>query len=56
MFTNPLLREIALILALKLLLLWGLWWAFVREARVEADSARVETLLLGAPSQAEPRP
>ena len=56
MLHNPLLREIALILALKLLLLWGLWWAFVREAKVEANPSRVEALLLGSPTEAERRP
>ena len=34
---DPLLRHLAVVVALKLLVLTGLWWAFIREERVSVD-------------------
>ncbi|MCU0976641.1 MAG: hypothetical protein MUC71_10085 [Steroidobacteraceae bacterium] len=54
-------RHVALVLALKLCLLAGLWWAFVREHRVEPDPGQVAAAVLRqqvdpAPRSPEPIP
>ncbi|WP_235844311.1 cytochrome oxidase putative small subunit CydP [Crenobacter intestini] len=43
--------HLVLVVVAKLLVLVLLWWAFVRDARVEADSASVARVLTGAVSQ-----
>jgi cbb3-type cytochrome oxidase subunit 3 len=44
-------RHVAILLALKLSLLAGLWWAFVRDARLDPDEAQVaEAVLRAAPA------
>ena len=34
-------RELYLLVIIKLLVIIGLWWAFVRDARVEVDGERI---------------
>lgn len=43
--------HLVVVVVVKLLVLALLWWAFVRDARVEADSASVAHVLTGAVSQ-----
>lgn len=43
---SPLARKLAVVLVLKLAVLLGLWWGFVREQRVHVDSQRVAAQLL----------
>lgn len=43
---SPLARKLALVLVLKLALLFGLWWGFVREQRVYVDADRVAVQLI----------
>lgn len=38
MTDTQLVRKLVLVVLLKLLVLGGLWWAFVREARVAVDA------------------
>lgn len=45
---KPLLRHLIIAVLVKLVLLTGLWWAFVRDARVEVDTTAV-TRHLGGP-------
>ena len=40
-------RKLAIALAIKLLVLVGLWWGFVREQRVPVDTDTAATQLLG---------
>ena len=47
-----LLRKLALVLALKLVLLLALWWLFVRDQGVAVDASNVAAQLL----QAAPQP
>ena len=42
-----LLRKLATVLVLKLVVLTGLWWGFVREQRVPVDTDTAATQLLG---------
>lgn len=42
-----LLRKLAIVLVLKLAVLTGLWWGFVREQRVRVDTDAAATQLLG---------
>jgi hypothetical protein len=37
---NPLVRHLALAVALKLAVLLALWWVFVRDSRVDVDATR----------------
>jgi hypothetical protein len=41
-------RKLAIALAIKLLVLTGLWWGFVREQRVPVDTDTAATQLLGS--------
>lgn len=41
-------RKLAIALAIKLLVLTGLWWGFVREQRVPVDTDRAALQLLGS--------
>ncbi len=43
---SPLARKLAVVLVLKLAVLFGLWWGFVREQRVLVDSDLVAAQLL----------
>lgn len=54
---RSLLRDVGWVLVLKLLVLTALWWAFVRDQRVEvqADSPALPWLAADAPS-AERKP
>lgn len=42
-----LMRKLAVVLAIKLVVLTGLWWGFVREQRVPVDTDTAATQLLG---------
>jgi len=49
---SRLLRHLALAIAIKLLVLAVLWWAFVRDTRVEVDAVRAAAHIgAAAPSQ-----
>ena len=50
----PLPRKLAIVLVIKLVVLTGLWWGFVRDARVPVDTNRAAARLLGAPPAPEP--
>ncbi len=43
---SPLAKKLVLVLVLKLAVLLGLWWGFVREQRVHVDAQRVAAQLL----------
>lgn len=43
---SPLARKLVVVLVLKLAVLFGLWWGFVREQRVQVDSDLVASQLL----------
>jgi len=49
---SRLLRHLGWVVALKLLVLAGLWQAFVADQRVAVDEATVATHQLGAPAAA----
>jgi len=38
---RKLLREIVVVVALKLVLIAALWWVFIRDHKVEVDAARM---------------
>jgi len=42
-----LVRELAIVLALKLVVITALWWGFVHEQQVTVDGAAAADLLLG---------
>lgn len=42
-----LVRKLAVVLAIKLVVLTGLWWGFVRDQRVPVDTDRAAMQLLG---------
>jgi len=42
-----LVRELALVLALKLLVITALWWGFVHERQVPVDGTAAAALMLG---------
>ncbi len=44
----PLPRKLAIVLVIKLVVLIGLWWGFVRDARVPVDTDSAAARLLGA--------
>ncbi|MBN8489273.1 MAG: hypothetical protein J0M20_16295 [Burkholderiales bacterium] len=48
-------RHLALLVLVKLAVLVGLWWAFVRDAAVPVDDQRAAAHLTGAPA-APPTP
>jgi hypothetical protein len=52
---HPLSRKLAIVLVIKLVVLTGLWWGFVRDERVPVDTDRVAARLLG-PLQTPPSP
>jgi hypothetical protein len=55
--TPALRRELYAILLIKLVLISGLWWAFVRDARVDVDEARIARhLARDIPRQGEQPP
>lgn len=41
-------RKLAVVLVLKLLVLTGLWWGFVRDQRVPVNAAAATAHLLGS--------
>jgi hypothetical protein len=43
-----LLRKLAVVLAIKLVFLTGLWWGFVREQRVAVDTDAAVSQMLGS--------
>lgn len=49
-------RKLAVVLAVKLVVLVGLWWGFVREQRVSVDSRTAAIQLLGQPPGADHPP
>jgi len=51
---DRLVRHLAIAIALKLVVLTGLWWAFVRDERVGVDAERTAAHV-GASADAEPR-
>lgn len=48
MTDRRLLRDLGIVLILKLLLLFGLWWAFVRDERVSVNAENVAQAIVGA--------
>jgi uncharacterized membrane protein YozB (DUF420 family) len=48
-----LLQHLVIAVAIKLLVLFALWWAFVRDERVTPDSGQVATHVMGVPAQDE---
>jgi len=46
---RSLIRKLAVVLVVKLAVLTGLWWGFVREQRLPVDAQDVAAQLLGAP-------
>lgn len=44
---STLVRKLAVVLAIKLAVLVGLWWGFVRDQRVPVDTDRAAEQLLG---------
>ncbi|HJV88395.1 MAG TPA: hypothetical protein VJ698_23200 [Noviherbaspirillum sp.] len=50
MTDRRLLRDLCIVLILKLLLLFGLWWAFVRDERVSVNAENVAQAIIGADS------
>lgn len=46
-----LLRNLALAILIKLLLLTALWWMFVRDQRVQVDAATLADTFAGAPDK-----
>ncbi len=52
---DRLVRHLAIAVALKLVVLAGLWWAFVRDERVGVDVDRAAANL-GLPVDASPTP
>ena len=47
---KTLVKKLTLALLVKLVVLFGLWWGFVREQRVAVDAQTAATQLLGAPA------
>ncbi|MGQ9723834.1 MAG: cytochrome oxidase putative small subunit CydP [Tepidimonas sp.] len=45
---QTLVRKLAIVLVIKLAVLVGLWWVFVREYRVTPQESSVATQLLGS--------
>lgn len=45
---KTLVKKLTLALLVKLVVLFGLWWGFVREQRVAVDAQTAATQLLGA--------
>lgn len=52
---NPLVRHLTLAVVLKLVVLMALWWAFVRDGRIDVDATRTATHLSTA-AEASPQP
>lgn len=46
----PLPRKLAIVLVIKLAVLTGLWWGFVRDERVPVDTDSAAARLLGTPT------
>lgn len=59
MFSNPLVRELAVVLAIKLVFISTLWFAFFRAGETQAPAGE-ETgralLISGAPEPMRPQP
>lgn len=47
-YDRSLIRKLAVVLVVKLLVLTGLWWAFVHEQRVPVDAETAAAQMLGA--------
>jgi hypothetical protein len=47
-------HELTLLVIIKLLVITGLWWAFVRDVKVEVDSERFATHLVAPAVAASP--
>ncbi len=59
MFSNPLVREIAVVLAIKLVFIYALWFAFFRAGETHApavDEPGSALLFSGAPEPMRPQP
>ncbi|MEZ5706966.1 MAG: hypothetical protein R3E56_17945 [Burkholderiaceae bacterium] len=52
---RTLVRKLAVVLVIKLAVLVGLWWWFVRDQRVPVDAGATASQMLGSPSLALPR-
>ncbi|WP_136416287.1 cytochrome oxidase putative small subunit CydP [Herbaspirillum sp. ST 5-3] len=48
MTDRRLLLELSIVLILKMLLLFALWWAFVRDERVSVDAEHAARAIVGA--------
>ncbi|WP_114649437.1 cytochrome oxidase putative small subunit CydP [Pseudothauera hydrothermalis] len=48
---RKLLREIVVVVVLKLVLIAALWWGFIRDHKVEVDSARMAVHAAGGLQQ-----
>ncbi|THF63341.1 cytochrome oxidase putative small subunit CydP [Pseudothauera rhizosphaerae] len=53
---RKLLREIVVVVVLKLLLITALWWAFIRDHRVEVDVQRMAVHASGTSTGGLPNP
>lgn len=49
MTPSSLSRHLILIVAIKLLVLFALWWVFVRDARLEVESEGAASRILSTP-------
>jgi hypothetical protein len=47
-------RHVAVVVAIKLCVLTVLWWAFIRDARIEPDPGQVASAVLHAAALSEP--
>ena len=45
---RPLVRKLAVVLVIKLAVLTGLWWGFVRDQRVPVDTDSAAMQMLGS--------
>lgn len=45
---RSLIRKLAIVLVIKLAVITGLWWGFVREQRVPVDAQSAAAQMLGA--------
>jgi len=49
-----LVRKLTVVLVIKLAVLTGLWWGFVRDQRVPVDTDRAASQMLGRPAPTNP--
>ena len=50
---RTLVRKLAVVLVIKLAVLTGLWWGYVREDRLEPDASQVASAVLRAAPAAD---